>query len=294
MEARISQAEVLKKLVMWGAGDSFIRAMVLTSSRARQDGSVDSLSDFDVVLGVADVKRFEQEDDWLSRYGRPLVHWRDQGQKYGFTTCFCGVLYADYTKIDYSIWPDALLLRISTAAILPDNLDVGYRVLLDKDGRTSEWKPPSYTAHIPLKPTEAEYHALIEAFWWETTYVAKNLRRDELLFAKLCLDYEIKLNILRRLLEWRIEIEHNWRLRPGVGGRGFKRFLPGNVWSELARSYVGSGLEENWNALFLTVSLFRQIAREIADALVYTYPQQMDDEITAYLRAIQKTSLHQA
>ena len=57
------------------------------------------------------------------------------------------------------------------------------RVPLDKDQRTAGWKPPSYQAHIPTRPTEAEYQALVEEFWWVTTYVAKSLWRDELVFA---------------------------------------------------------------------------------------------------------------
>jgi len=46
-------------------------------------------------------------------------------------------------KIDYSIWPVKLLEHIAASAFLPDQLDVGYRVLLDKEQRTAGWKPPS-------------------------------------------------------------------------------------------------------------------------------------------------------
>ena len=95
------------------------------------------------------------------------------------TTYFRGLIYADGTKIDYTIWPDALLDRVAEEPTLPDMLDVGYRVLLDKDGRASRWKPPSYRAHIPAKPTETEYRDLVEEFWWSMTYIAKSLWRDE-------------------------------------------------------------------------------------------------------------------
>lgn len=99
---------------------------------------------------------------------------------------------------------------------LADVLDVGYRVLVDKDGLTQGLKPPTYTAHIPPVPTEKEYQMLIEEFWSESTYVAKNLWRDELLPAKYNLDYVMKFQLLRKLLEWRIEINHNWSLKPGA------------------------------------------------------------------------------
>ena len=171
--------------------------MILTSSRARQDGLVDLLSDYDVILAVADAVHFGREESWLSDYGKPMVRYSDQSELYHVTTYFRGVLYEDYVKIDYSVWPAALLERISAEATLPDQLDVGYLVLLDKDSRTSGWKQPSYRAHIPDRPTGAEYQRLVEVFWWTTTYVAKSLWRDELVFARWCLDQEIKLGVLR-------------------------------------------------------------------------------------------------
>ncbi len=70
----------------------------------------------------------------------------------------------------YSIWPVELLERIAAVAFLPDQLDVGYRVLLDKDQRTAGWKQPSYQAHIPARPTEAKQRLAwsswrIQRFW---------------------------------------------------------------------------------------------------------------------------------
>src|SRR5262249_37222978 len=145
------------------------------------------------------------------------------------------------------------------------------------------WKPPSYTAHIPGRPTESEYRAVIEDFWWEATYVARSLRRQDPVFAKFSLDYQIKLEVMRHMLEWRIEIDHSWRIRPGVYGRNLKRLLPTDLWEHWSKTYVGADVEENWAALFRTVELFRRIAREVGAALGHGYPQQLDDEVTAYL-----------
>jgi len=62
-------------------------------------------------------------------------------------------------------------------------LDVGYRVLLDKDGHTSGWQAPTYRAHIPAPPSQTEYEAVVEEFWWSLTYTAKALWRRELVHA---------------------------------------------------------------------------------------------------------------
>jgi aminoglycoside 6-adenylyltransferase len=167
-------------------------------------------------------------------------------------------------------------------------LDVGYRVLLDKDERTSGWGAPNYRAHIPAKPTETEYRDLVEEFWWSSTYVAKSLWRDELVIAKFVLERDLKLETLRLMLEWRIEIDHDWSVKPGVLGRGLKQLVPADTWSELESTYVGAGSEENWAALFRTTALFRWVASEVGEALGYAYPQQVDDQVTAYLEGVRR------
>jgi len=181
---------------------------------------MDLLSDYDVVFAVTDADRFTRDDAWEAAYGTPMVRFSDAGELNHLTTYFHGVLYDDYIKIDYTIRPEALLEYVAAGTVLPDSLDVGYRVLLDKDGGTAAWKPPTFRAHIPAQPTEAEYKTLIEEFWWSTTYMAKSLCRGEVVFAKWCLDCELKVDVLRRLLEWRVELDHGWSVKPGVHGSG--------------------------------------------------------------------------
>ncbi len=282
------EKDVLDQLVAWGTVHPLIRAMILTSSRSRPDGPVDLLSDYDLILAVSDVGPFAFGDAWLSDYGQPMVRWGDQGEMHHLTTYFRGVIYQNYVKIDYSIWPVELLSRIAASTLLPDGLDVGYRVLLDKEQRTAGWKQPSYRAYIPARPTEAEYQALVEEFWWGTTYVAKSLWRDELVFAKWMLDQDLKLETLRRMLEWLIELDHTWSVRPGIHGRGLEHLLPPPIWSEFARAYVLLDVEQTWAALDRVIALFRQVAAEVGNALGYPYPQQVDDQVSAYLQAIRE------
>jgi hypothetical protein len=53
-------------------------------------------------------------------------------------------------------------------------------------------------------------------FLLESTYVAKHLWRGDLMPAKFSLDQVMKQGGLRTVLEWRIEIDHEWSLRPGA------------------------------------------------------------------------------
>jgi aminoglycoside 6-adenylyltransferase len=82
------------------------------------------------------------------------------------------------------------------------------------------------------------------------------------------------------MLEWRIELDHGWSVKTGQLGKGLKKYLPPDLWSQLKSSYAGSGIEENWVALFKTIELYRKVAIEVADYLGYKYPHDLDHRVT--------------
>ena len=242
---------------------------MVTSTRARADGPPDELSDYDVILTLEDIGRF----DAAAAYGTPAARWRDEHDVYGTKTLFLGVVYDDGVKIDWTLWP-AEVARLVAERGLNDALDVGYSVLLDKDGATARWAQPTYRAHIPPRPTMDEYVALVEEFWWSATYVAKARARGEQFFLRFVLDVDMTHGVLRRMLEWLIETRRDWSWKPGAYGRGIERELPPGVARELA---AAQGSFEQ------TVELFRRVAREVGDALGYAYPQYADDVVSAYI-----------
>jgi aminoglycoside 6-adenylyltransferase len=274
-------------MVAWADQLPTARALILTSSLARPGSPVDLLSDYDLILAVTDPERFGKEQGWLLDYGTLMTRWGDEGEMLGHTTYFRSAVYQDYVKIDYTIWPDTLLERVAESSTLPEELDEGYRVLLDKSGITAAWKKPTHRAFIPTRPTQAEYQALVEEFWWVATYVAKSLWRTELIFARWVLVGDLHDNALRKMLEWHIEIERGWSVRPGVHGRGLQTLLPSDLWSELVNASPGAGVEDVWAALWRTAALFRRVGLEVAVTLGYAYPQAVDDQVSAFLREIQ-------
>lgn len=278
--------EVLRKLIRWASEQSVIRAVVLTSSRTDPARS-DDLSDYDVILVVTDAAAFGREDDWQSGFGRPMVRWGDEDELHGLRTYFRLVVYEDGTRIDYTIWPSELLERVVQHPRLPDALDVGYRVLVDKDGLTKGMHPPTFNAHVPAKPTEKEYRALVEEFWLATTEAAKGLWRNDLIFVKsFVFEHEIRLEVLTPLLGWLIEIEHDWSLPLRWTGRGLERLLPPDISSEVLSTYAAESVDENWDVLQRLVVLFRKVATRVGDSLGYRYPSELDDAMLEYLHRV--------
>jgi aminoglycoside 6-adenylyltransferase len=260
---------VLSRVLRWGEAEDAVRVVVLTSTRARAEGPPDELSDYDVILALEDTDCF----DAAAAYGMPAARWSDEHDVHGTRTFFRGVVYDDGVKVDWTLWP-ANVPELVAEHGLTDDLDVGYRVLLDKDGTTARWAQPTYRAYIPQRPTEAEYAALVEEFWWSATYVAKARTRGEQFFLRFVLDVDMTHGVLRQMLEWLIETGRGWEWKPGAYGRGIERELLSGLAAELAGAH--GSLEQ-------TVALFRRAAREVGEALGYAYPQHADDAVSAYI-----------
>jgi aminoglycoside 6-adenylyltransferase len=133
-----------------------------------------------------------------------------------------------------------------------------------------------------------EYLTLVEEFFHEATYVAKHLWRDDLLPAKYNLDHAMKHRDLRTMLDWLVETDNDWSLPTRAYGKGLKRRLPADIWSALERTYVGAGIEENWEALFATIDLFSRVALRVGERLRFDYPSDMEARVRAYLEAVRK------
>jgi aminoglycoside 6-adenylyltransferase len=283
-----SQDPILQSLVRWAEEQPTIRAMLLTSTRAIPGAQLDRFSDYDVILAVSDIQPYFEDRQWLDTMGMVLVLYKDPLRtEHGFARFACITQYEDGTKIDYTLMETPLLQQYAAQEHLPDELDVGYRVLLDKDGLTRDLKPPTFRAHIPSPPSREEFLTLIEVFFHEATYVAKHLWRGQLLPAKYSFDCVMKQRKLRQMLEWRVEIDRDWSYRPGAYGKGLKENLDPELWERLKNTYVGAGTRENWRALFETIELFRHVAREVAEGLSYTYPEDLHRRALAYLHRIE-------
>jgi aminoglycoside 6-adenylyltransferase len=282
---------VMRELVRWAEQLSSIRAMLLTSTRAIPGASVDIFSDYDVVLVVEDIHPFFEDRSWLEDFGKVLVVYWDpihRDPDYEIEKVANVTQYVEGLKIDFTLWPVELMRKIVQAPALTAELDAGYRILMDKDNLTEGMKPPTYSAYIPVPPTDEAYQKWIEDFFSDAPYVAKCLLREELLPAKWCLDYDMKHVYLRRMLEWRVEVEHGWSIPVGSLGKGLKKRLPSEIWSQLENSYAGADIADNWDALFRTMALFRQVAIEVGEGLGYSYPHDLDEQVTTYVQKMRQ------
>ena len=283
-----NQEEALASFVRWGESQLLVRAMILTSTRAIPGGAADIFSDYDIILGLSDVRPFFEERGWLEAFGHVLVMYRDPlTEEDGLFTSGNVVQFEEGLKIDFSLWPGEKLRRIAAQVQLPDEFDAGYRVLLDKDQLTARLRPPSYQAYIPKPPTQTEYGESIEDFFLVAIYVAKYFWRDDMMAAKFVMENFMKHEHLLPMLEWHLELEHDWSVKPGLYGRRLKKWLRPDLWADLESTYTGASLPDNWLALYHTIALMRKTAGEVGRRLGYPYPEELDRRTMVYLKKIE-------
>lgn len=271
----LNQEEVLKKLKDWAESMESVQALVLTSSRATSSAApVDQFSDYDVAVYVNSMTDFKN-DNWLNRFGEVLVRWPQKPQttfdKNWLTRL---VMFENRIRIDFQI--------TTNTGIPPSDFDLGYQVLVDKVGFTKDFPDSTRTQHLVGKPTKEEFLTLINDFFWDATYVAKYLWRNDLFYAKFMFDSSLRFDYFEKMVEWYLASQNDWKLTTNVHGRYFTKYLDQQTWEQIKQTFAGADIEENWQAFFKMVQIFTNLAKQISQQLEYEYPLEQEKKMVEY------------
>jgi len=279
--------EFEQHIIAWGQSRQDLRALLITSTRAVPGGVTDVLSDYDIILVTEDITPYHASRDWLSAFGTVLALFRDPiMEEFDSPSSGYVIQFEEHLKIDFTLWTPTALRQIAALPQLPDELDAGYRVLLDKDGLTEGFAAPTYQAYIPQPPTANRYHEVVEMFYLDCIYVAKYIWRGDLNAAHRILNEMVKQEHLRPMLEWHQEITHDWQLKPGPSMRRIEQSLRPDLVKELSQTYAGITPQELWESLDRTRDLMRKVAQEVGQALGYAYPDSIERKAFAYIEEI--------
>lgn len=278
----------LHEIVDWATNNPTIRTVLLTSSLTNPNAPQDDFSDLDIELIMEDLPAFLEDDSWLSTFGKVIAKVVENEEAFDGHNAMRMVLYDDYVKVDFKLCSKAVFIADVNSEELPEDWDVGYKVLVDKDGLTHHMKPPTYQAVVIKKPTEQRFNQLFNDFWWDMTYVAKCLARDNIFYAKFMSEDVMRTDYLVPMIEWHIAAKHNWNITTNKHGRLFKEYLPPALWERVAATFSGSDIADNWRALLAYADVGHDLGVELAAILGYQYPAQLEKDIRAYLAYVRK------
>lgn len=268
--------DMLDRIVAWGATEQPIRVALLVGSRARQPVT-DELADLDVSLFAESPTPYTGSDQWITTLGAVWVcipTFYERGDQIVPTRL---VIFDGGIKVDFSFPSFAILSEMAHT----DELSAGYRVLLDKDDRTAALSPPTGHAPRPQPPTAAEFATAIDEFWFEAYHVAKYLKRDELWMVKFR-DWSTK-EWLLKMIEWHAQASHGGNIDTHYLGKQMRQWTDPATSTALDHVFAHFDGDDSWRALLATLDLFRRLASETATLLGFTYPADLDANITAWI-----------
>ncbi|NIF07179.1 AadS family aminoglycoside 6-adenylyltransferase [Chryseobacterium sp. Tr-659] len=282
-----TREEKLEQIIQWAEKNPDIRAILLTSSLVNPYAPVDDFSDLDVELVFESRAAYESDNSWIRLFGEPISMIEEDDRVFEGKHAMKMVLYKDHVKVDFKLYQTTEFIQEIQKETLPEDWDVGYKVLIDKDDLTKGLKPPTYQSIMIHKPSEERFRQLLNDFWWDTTYVAKCLKRKDIFYAKFMSENILRTDYLVPLIEWYIADANNWNnITTNKHGRLFRKYLPENLWRKLEATFSGNNIEENWNALFAFADVVHELGTSLAEKLSFTYPSQHEEDIRNYLNEV--------
>ncbi|WP_306008617.1 aminoglycoside 6-adenylyltransferase [Bacillus sp. MMSF_3353] len=272
------EKEMMELILRVAEKDERVRAVAMNGSRTNSKVPKDTFRDYDIVYLVSDLQSFLPNHDWVNVFGKRIIMQTPEdmamfppelGGRFTYL-----MLFEDGNRIDLMLIP----IEEKDIYCSEDGLTV---ILLDKDGNMPKLSEPTDKDYWVKKPSAEFFADCCNEFWWVSTYVAKGLWRQEILYA-----YDHLNNVremLLTMLEWKVGIETNFSLSVGKNSKYLKRYLDNDIWERLMKTYPNGDYEQVWNSLFETIDLFEQVAIEVARILEYQYPSEEANKVKQYL-----------
>ncbi|SDZ39378.1 aminoglycoside 6-adenylyltransferase [Evansella caseinilytica] len=277
-----NEQEMTDVILTTAKEDERVRAVYMNGSRTNPNVPKDLFQDYDIVYVVTETTSFIEDEQWISVFGDMImVQEPDKldagmGREHNFHRRYAYLmLLTDGNRID-------LTLQTKEAMREEYGIDKLTVPLLDKDGCLPSIPPPSDIDYHVNKPTEGEFNSCTNDFWWCLQNVAKGIWRDELPYAKQMFVLTTRAS-LDKMVNWWIGLQNDFQLSTGKLGKYFKRHLPARYWTMYKATFANSDDEQMWESMFTACELFRALAKEVAAAFSYVYPDDDDQNMTDYL-----------
>lgn len=263
-----TEQEMYDLIIGTAQSDERIRAVYMNGSRTNPNVAKDLFQDYDIVYVVTDNKPFYEDKNWIDRFGERLYMQcpdevdKSLGMEVDFDKCYGWLIqFADGNRLDLHVEPTW------NVGIEDDKL---CKILLDKDGMLPEIPEATDEDYRVKKPSEAEFFAACNEFWWCLNNVAKGLWREELPYVHDMLSAALRPQLIK-ILSWKIGFETDFSVSVGKSAKYLYRWLEPEVWQRFLCTYGGITAGEIWDSVFIMCGLFDEFAPKVGKKLGCDY-----------------------
>ena len=162
--------EILE-LILGTAEKLQVDAVALSGSRTNQKVQTDEFQDYDLVCVVDDIDTLTSDLSWLDQFGKRII---EQEVTLGHRRLYL-MLFEDGNRIDLTLCPKEHINEWVDS-------EVGFIVLKDKKGLFEAYLP-NPKRYWTAPPSEEEFTASYNEFWWVSAYVVKGICRKQIIYA---------------------------------------------------------------------------------------------------------------
>ena len=251
-------------------------AVALSGSRINPQTQEDEFQDYDVVYIVDNLEDLISDLSWLDQFGMRLI---EQHNVLGHRRLYL-MLFEDGNRIDLTLCPKEYIQEWVDS-------EAGFKVLKDDKGLFEAYQPNS-NRYWTYPPTEEEFAASCNEFWWVSAYVVKGICRKQLIYSTDHL-YGICQQELLKVLAWQVARDK------GIVdiGKNYKylfHYLPAEKEKVFSALLDLSSIEKVGQSLFATMKLFDGEAQELAQKMGFTYDKEVAEKMISYAK--EKLSNH--
>ncbi|MCD7823173.1 MAG: aminoglycoside 6-adenylyltransferase [Oscillospiraceae bacterium] len=268
--------EMLRLITDTAEKDENVRAAVLSGSRADISRPKDVYQDYDVAFLVSDLEPYFNNPCYIEKtFGKALIMQLpdindNPDLSFGNTEHFTYL----------TIFEDGVRIDLTFTTTMPDWGNEPMKVLFDREGHLSDnLDNECYMVH---RPTQAEFSACCNEFWWCLGNVAKGLRRGEIPYAKSMFEETLRPQ-LNNIVSWYIGTISDFSVSTGKMGKYFKNYLPDSIYGKYLKTYTTADPARIWTSTINTCKLFSDLARIVAQDLGLDYNTKEEDGARLYM-----------
>ena len=245
-----------------------VEAVALSGSRINPQTQEDEFQDYDVVYIVENLNDLLSDLSWLDQFGMRLI---EQHNVLGHRRLYL-MLFEDGNRIDLTLCPKEYIQEWVDS-------EAGFRVLKDENGLFEAYQPNA-KRYWTCPPTEEEFAASCNEFWWVSAYVVKAIRRNQLIYATDHL-YGICQQEILKVLAWKVASDKG-AVDIGKNYKYLFHYLTVQKEQEFSALLDLSSLEKISQSLFATMNVFDREAQSLAKKMGFAYDQEVAVKMMTY------------
>lgn len=159
------------ELILRTAKTLKVEAVALSGSRTNDQAPKDEFQDYDVAYVVENLEELISDLSWIDQFGKRMI---EQEVRLDHRRLFL-MFFEDGNRIDLTLCPKEHMKEWVDS-------EAGFTVLKDEKGLFEAYLPNPKRYWI-APPSEEEFTASCNEFWWVSAYVVKGICRKQVIYS---------------------------------------------------------------------------------------------------------------